>query len=244
MINTQNIVTRDQWIEQRFELLKKEKEFTRLRDELSSQIRSLPWERVEKPYTFQGADGQVHLSDLFGSKSQLIIYHFMFDKDWEQGCQTCSLLTDSLNPCAVHLAARDVALALVSRAPIEKLLAFKKRMGWELNWVSSLGSDFNPDFQACTDEVDENGDYYYNYTMMSRYPKGEQPGLSVFSKDESGNVYHTYSTYARGLENFLGTYGLLDVVPKGRDEDELPWPMSWIRHRDKYEKENGQCCDR
>lgn len=244
MTNKQEIVTHEQWTAKRVELLEKEKEFTHLRDEISSQIRSLPWKKVEKTYQLHGSQGPVGLLDLFGSKSQLIVYHFMFDPDWEEGCKSCSIITDSLNPCAVHLGARDVAVALVSRAPLDKLLAFKKRMGWDLNWVSSVGSDFNQDFQACTDEVNEDGEYYYNYTMMSLYPQGEQPGLSVFSRDAAGNIYHTYSTYARGLETFMDTYRLLDVVPKGRDEEGLPWGQDWVRHRDKYETEDGQCCDR
>ena len=234
------IASHDEWTSARVELLQKEKEFLRLRDELSRQVRSLPWEQVEKTYAFVGPDGTVGLADLFGSKSQLIIYHFMFDKGWAEGCPSCSIITDSLNPTAVHLRARDVAIALVSRAPIEKLQAFKKRMGWKLDWVSSLGTDFNQDFQACTDAVTDDGKYYYNYEMMSRYPQGEQPGLSVFKKDSEGRVYHTYSTYARGLEAFVGTYSLLNVVPKGRDEDALDWGMAWVRRRDEYEEEQGE----
>lgn len=239
------VVSPDKWTAARVALLKKEKEFVRMRDELGAQIRALPWEKVTKTYEFEGPGGPVGLADLFGSKNQLVVYHFMFDRSWEEGCPSCSFVTDSLAPTAVHLAARDVAVALVSRAPLEKLLRFKERMGWPLNWVSSMKNDFNPDFQACTDVVDDNGRYYYNYSMMSLYPQGEQPGLSVFARDEAGQIYHTYSTYARGLETFLTTYRVLDVVPKGRDEEGLPWGMSWVRRSDRYEDQPAKavgCC--
>ncbi len=223
-----------QWTSRRAALLQKEKEFFRLRDELSAQVRSLPWERVTKAYTFTGPDGPLTLAELFGSHSQLIVYHFMFAEDATAGCPSCSLMTDTLNPTSAHLAARDVAVALVSRAPIGKLLAYRQRMGWDISWVSSAGSDFNPDFQACTDNVQEDGRYMYNDELMSKYPLGEQPGLSVFAKNGQGEIFHTYSTYARGLEPFMTTYPLLDIVPKGRDETELPFGMAWVHRHDEY----------
>lgn len=235
MNTNQKIVSQQEWTDKRVALLKKEKEFIREQDKMSQQVRALPWEKVNKNYQFHGQNGPLGLSDLFTSKSQLIIYHFMFAADWEEGCKSCSIITDSLNACTPHLAARDVAMALVSRGPIEKLLAFRKRMHWDINWVSAIGTEFNQDYQACTDQVDKDGLFYYNYEQMSKYPQGEQPGLSVFAKDENGDIYHTYSSYARGLESFLGTYALLNIVPKGRDEDQLAWPMEWIRHKDKYD---------
>lgn len=239
------IVNDAEWTNRRKTLLEKEKAFTKLRDELSNELRQLPWRKIDKKYQFQGLNGKISLSDLFGNKSQLIVYHFMFSPEWETGCKSCSIITDSLNPCAAHLAARDVSIVLVSRANIDKLLAFKQRMNWNLNWVSSADSDFNVDFHICTDETNDDGQYYYNYRMMSLYPLGELPGLSVFIKDENGNIFHTYSTYGRGLENFLGTYSLLDVVPKGRDEDQLAWPMEWIQHNDSYDEDkHSECCHR
>ena len=225
----------DQWLEARRELLQKEKEMTRMRDELSRMQRALPWVKVEKDYRFQGPDGEVSLSDLFEGKSQLIVYHFMFDPEWDEGCKSCSFCIDHLDPMSVHLEHRDVALALVSRAPLAKLEAFKKRMGWSLPWVSSLESDFNWDFRVSfTPEDQEKNAIFYNFGP-SPYFSSEGPGMSVFAKDTAGAVYHTYSTYARGLEELLGTYRLLDVVPKGRDEDELPYGMAWICLKDSYE---------
>ncbi len=237
------VVSLEKWTAARVELLHKEKEFVQLRDQLSQHVRSLPWVKVGKDYVFEGPDGRLRLDDLFGTKSQLIVYHFMFDEGWDEGCPSCSLVTDSLEPTIPHLGGRDVALALVSRAPLAKLLSFKQRMGWNLNWVSSEGSDFNQDFQVCTDEVNPSGEYLYNYTMMSRYPLGELPGLSVFSRDAAGQIFHTYSTYARGLETFIGTYSLLDLVPNGRDEEALPFGMAWVRHRDRYEQDNATRAD-
>ena len=239
-----NVVSAEEWTTARIALLEKEKEFVRLRDELSEQVRGLPWERVTKTYEFEGPDGNVGLEDLFGGRTQLLVYHFMFHPSWEEGCPSCSFIADGLAPAAIHLAARDVSLALISRAPLEKLLSFKERMGWPLTWVSSAGSDFNPDYQACTDDVTEAGEYYYNYQMMSVYPQGEQPGLSVFARGDAGQIYHTYSTYARGLEAFITTYRLLDIVPKGRDEVGLPSGMAWLRHHDRYEAEAeaSECC--
>jgi len=228
------VVSSKQWVAARNELLAKEKEFTRLRDALSQQRRELPWEKVEKAYVFEGPDGKESLADLFDGRSQLIIYHFMFDPDWDEGCKSCSFLADHYNPSIVHLKHRDVTMVTVSRAPLGKLEAFKRRMGWNFKWVSSLSSDFNWDYHVSFKSEDlEKKQVYYNYTEQS-FPVTEGPGISVFVKDESGDVFHTYSSYARGLDMFLGTYHLLDIVPKGRDEAGFSYGMEWLRHHDRY----------
>ena len=229
------VVAHDEWVEARKALLAKEKEFTRLRDELSQRRRDLPWETVEQDYVFEGPDGKESLSELFDGRRQLIVYHFMFGPDWEEGCKSCSFLADHYDPAIVHLNQRDVSLVTVSRAPLETLLAFQKRMGWRFKWVSSLGSDFNWDYQASFKPEDVEGQQvYYNY-RVGAFPMGEGPGISVFYKDDAGGIFHTYSAYARGLDIFLGTYNLLDIVPRGRDEADLPYTMEWIRHHDRYD---------
>ena len=235
-MTTQNpIVSHEAWITARKELLAKEKEFVRLRDQLTRQVRELPWEPVDKEYRFEGPNGPVTLNDLFGSKNQLIVYHFMFGPDWEEGCKSCSFLMDHVAPSAVHMADRGVALALVSRAPMAKLSVFQRRMGWQVNWVSSFGTDFNADYQVTATEAKvATGEYHYNYRPNTSEANTELPGLSVFAKDEEGRIYHTYSTYSRGLDSFIGAYRLLDVVPQGRNEAGLSYPMEWIRHHDKY----------
>jgi len=209
------IVSKDKWIAARKELLAKEKEFTRLRDELSKQRLALPWEAVEKSYLFEGPKGNETLGDLFGGRSQLMIYHFMFGPGWKEGCQSCSYLADHFDGMTIHLANRDVTLAVVSRAPFKEIEAFQKRMGWKFKWVSSFGNDFNYDYQvSATPEELAKGEVYYNYGM-SRFPSDEMPGLSAFYKDASG-IFHTYSSYARGLDILLGAYNFLDMAPKGR----------------------------
>ena len=228
------VVSHEQWVTARKELLAKEKQFSRLRDELSQQRRDLPWEKIEKEYVFEEVNGQVTLADLFDNRSQLIIYHFMFDPDWDEGCKACSFLADHYDPSIIHLNQRDVTMVTVSRAPLEKLEVFKKRMGWNFKWVSSLKSDFNWDFQVSFKSEDiKKKQVYYNYERRA-FPVNEGPGISVFSKDPSGNLFHTYSSYARGLDMFLGAYYLLDIVPKGRDEDGLSYGMEWLRHKDRY----------
>lgn len=241
-MNENTIVSDDEWTRARIELLNEEKELMRKQDQLARRRRSLPWRRVDQRYVFDGPDGKVELGELFAGRGQLIVYHFMFGDGWKAGCSNCSLVTDSLAPSATHLRARDVELVLVSRAPIADLLRFRERMGWELPWVSSAGNDFNRDFHVYPEEPGADGLLYYNYEMMNRYPPGDLPGLSVFRRDEAGDIFHTYSTYARGLETFMTTYSLLDVVPKGRDEADLPWPMAWVRHHDAYdvEKDAGE----
>jgi predicted dithiol-disulfide oxidoreductase (DUF899 family) len=227
-------VSREEWLAARKELLKKEKEFTRLRDQLSAERRELPWVKVEKNYVFDGPDGKESLSDLFDGRSQLIAYHFMFDPDWSEGCKSCSLLADHYNPAIVHLKHRDVSMVTISRAPLEKLLSFKKRMGWTFKWVSSFASDFNREFHVTfTAEELDSKMANYNYDFKP-FPVTEAPGISVFFKDDGGNIFHTYSSYARGLDIFLGVYNLLDIVPRGRDEGGLRYSMEWIRHHDRY----------
>lgn len=229
------IVSPGEWVEARKQFLAKEKEFTRLRDELSRERRQLPWERVEENYVFDGPNGKVKLADLFDGRSQLVVYHFMFGPDWEQGCPSCSFEADHFNAFIVHLHARDVSLVAVSRAPQPKIEAFKKRLGWSFPWVSSNQNDFNRDYHVSfTKEEMAKGKVEYNYGL-TEFPSEEAPGVSVFYKDANGEIFHTYSSYARGLDILLGAYNYLDLVPKGRDEDGLPFTMSWVRHHDRYE---------
>jgi predicted dithiol-disulfide oxidoreductase (DUF899 family) len=230
------VTSRQEWLAARKELLKAEKDLTHRRDEVARLRRELPWERVEKDYVFDSPQGKVKLADLFGECTQLVIYHFMFGPDWSEGCPSCSFIADHVDGAVPHLKARDVALVMVSHAPLAKIEAFKKRMGWHFKWVSSAGSDFNYDYHVSfTPQQRANGKVEYNYAM-EEFPSGEAPGLSVFSKDpETGGIFHTYSSYARGLDPLLGTYTLLDMVPKGRDEDKLAFSMSWLRHHDRYD---------
>ena len=227
------VVSREDWLAARKELLRKEKEFTRLRDRLSAERRELPWVRVEKDYVFDGPDGKETLSDLFEGRSQLMVYHFMFGPEWEQGCPSCSFVSDHIDGANWHLPQRDVTLLAVSRAPLAQIEAFKARMGWRFNWVSSYGNDFNRDYHVSfTKEELAKGKVYYNYDLVEGYD--ELPGLSVFYKDENGDMFHTYSAYARGLDMLIGAYNYLDLAPKGRDEAALPWTMAWVRHHDRY----------
>jgi len=231
---TNKVASPAEWLAARKEYLIKEKEFTRLRDELSRQRRELPWEKVEKPYVFGGPNAQETLSTLFDGRSQLLVYHFMLGPGWKEGCKSCSFLSDHFDGLAIHLANRDVALAVVSRAPLTEIEAFKKRMGWSFKWVSSFGSDFNYDYHVSftKDELAQ-GEVYYNYGR-EKFGGEEAPGLSVFTKDATGDVFHTYSSYARGLDILVGAYNFLDLAPKGRDEDGLAFTMAWVRHHDRY----------
>jgi predicted dithiol-disulfide oxidoreductase (DUF899 family) len=229
------VVSRDEWIAARKELLANEKEFTRRRDQLSRARRELPWVQVEKEYVFEGTGGRETLADLFDGHSQLVVQHFMFDPSWDEGCKSCSFWVDNFNGISVHLNHRDVTMVLVSKAPLVVLQRYQERMGWTIKWVSSFDTDFNRDFQVSfTDEERSQGRAYYNYAMGS-FPAPEAPGISVFYKDASGTVFHTYSCYARGLDMLNGTYHLLDLVPKGRDEEGLPSTMAWLRHHDRYD---------
>jgi predicted dithiol-disulfide oxidoreductase (DUF899 family) len=228
------ILPPEEWIAARKELLKKEKELTRLSDRLSAERRELPWVKVGKEYVFDAPGGKVTLADLFAGRNQLVIYHFMFGPDWQEGCPSCSFVSDHIDGTLPHLAARDVTVAAVSRAPLAKIEAFKKRMGWRFKWVSSYGGDFNADFQVSfTKEELADGKVNYNYTVQE-FPSEEAPGLSVFYKDAAGGVFHTYSTYGRGVELLMGTYRILDLVPKGRNEDHLEFAMEWVRYHDRY----------
>ncbi len=235
------VVPEEQWIAARKELLTAEKEFTRQRDALSAKRRELPWVKVEKNYVFDGPNGMQSLSELFRGKSQLVIYHFMFGPGWEQGCPSCSYLGDHFDGSLVHLDARDVAFSAISRAPFPQIAAFKQRMGWRFPWVSSNHTDFNYDYHVSfTKEEQAKGKVNYNYGM-TEFPSEEGPGLSVFYKNAAGEVFHTYSTYARGLDILLGAYNFLDMTPKGRDEAALKHTMAWVRHHDRYD--NGYTVD-
>ncbi len=229
------ILPHDQWIEARKALLEKEKAFTRARDELTKQRLALPWEKVEKTYTFHGPDGEETLPDLFDGRSQLIVYHFMYGPGWEEGCKSCSFLADHFDPAVVHLNARDVSMVAVSRAPIEEFEPYRKRMGWSFKWISSSGTDFNDDYHVSfsQDEID-NKKAYYNYKPQG-FSSTEAPGASVFCKDDAGEVYHTYSVYERGLDMFIAAYHYLDIVPKGRNEEGLSYTMEWLRRHDEYD---------
>ena len=219
------IVPREAWQAERDALLAKEKQLTRLRDELARERRALPWARVDEPYRFAGAAGGCSLDDLFGAHSQLVVYHFMFGPDWDAGCPSCSFWADNFDGIDVHLAQRDAAFACVSRAPYEKLRAYRERMGWRFTWVSSAGSGFNLDYGVSSGENDES------------------PGLSVFAKAADGSICHTYSTYRRGLDAINGAYQMLDLLPKGRDEAGLEWPQQWVRRHDEYDEpgKEGHC---
>jgi predicted dithiol-disulfide oxidoreductase (DUF899 family) len=233
-VEKHRVVSKDSWLKERLALLIEEKRIMRERDELASKVRDLPWVKVEKPYTFDSPTGKQSLTDLFGPHNQLIVYHFMFDPTWSQGCKSCSFIADHYNGITVHLAHRDISFVTVSKAPVEKIEQFRKRMGWTFPWVSGGGNDFGRDYGVSfTDQELSEGSSVYNFNRKP-YPIRELPGLSVFYKDEQGKIYHTYSTYARGLDNFLTAYHYMDVTPKGRDEAETPG-MGWLRHHDRYD---------
>ncbi len=230
------IVSEMEWLEARRELLAKEKALTKLKDQLARARREQPWHPVRPDYSFQGESGSQSLADLFADKSQLLIYHFMFGPDWEQGCPSCSFWADNFNGLQAHLAQRDIRLIAVSRAPLEKLLAYRKRMGWSFDWYSSLGSEFNHDFQVSfSPEEMARGDVFYNFSKAS-FPSEEAPGISVFVRDDSGQIFHTFSCYGRGLDVVNAAYQFMDLTPKGRDEDALPYTMAWLKRHDEYEK--------
>jgi predicted dithiol-disulfide oxidoreductase (DUF899 family) len=236
-MTTHTIVTREKWLEARLDLLAAEKDLTRRSDEVARLRRQLPWVRVEKNYDFEGPDGRETLADLFGGRSQLIVQQFMLAPGWEQGCKSCSFMADHTDGMAVHLAHRDATMAAISRAPIAEIEQFRRRMGWQFRWVSSYGTDFNYDFGVSfTPEERAKGKIDYNFGDW-RLVGEEWPGVSVFAKDDAGNVFHTYSTYGRGVEVMMGTYRMLDLTPKGRDETGDAARMGWVRHHDRYEPE-------
>ncbi|MDH5356065.1 MAG: thioredoxin family protein [Gammaproteobacteria bacterium] len=231
-MNTPKLVSQIEWLDARKKLLVREKELTRLRDQIAVERRELPWVKVDREYIFHDANGQKTLSDLFGDKSQLMIYHFMLGPDWEEGCTSCSFWADNFNGIDIHLAHRDISFLAVSRAEYDKLAAYKKRMGWTFNWVSSFGSDFNYDYQVSfTPEQKEKNATEYNY-RGTEFFSDELVGVSVFAKDEQGEVFHTYSTYSRGVDMLNGAYNYIDLSPKGRDEEN---GMSWLRRHDEYD---------
>ncbi len=231
------VVSHDAWVKARVKLLKEEKKFTKLQEKLNERRRALPWEKVTKRYSFDGPGGKQTLSDLFDGRGQLIVWHFMFGPDWKEGCSHCSCWADTFDAVAVHLAARDTTMAAVSMAPLKKLLAFRKRMGWSFPWVSGARTDFNYDFQASArPEELAAGQVLYNYSTIEPF-SDQMHGCSAFVKDTKGDIYHTYSTYARGVEALNGAFHFLDITAKGRDED---WAngdtSSWIRLHDQYGK--------
>ena len=231
------VVSSDQWLAERRKLLAREKELTRLGDEIARERRALPWVRIEKPYVFDTLDGPRTLADLFEGRRQLLVQHFMFAPGWEQGCQSCSFMADHADGMTAHLAQRDVTFVAISRATLAEIERFRQRMGWKFRWVSSHGTDFNRDFHVSfTPEQVARDEYDYNFGIQSGLGE-EMPGISVFHRDDDGTVFHTYSRYGRGVEAMMGTYALLDLAPKGRDERDVPNRMEWVRHHDRYEPE-------
>lgn len=229
----QRMATREEWLEERTALLAREKEFNKERDALSAARRELPMVRVSEDYTFKTNDGEKTLAELFGDNTQLIVYHFMFGKDWEEGCPSCSYLADNFNGMDMHLNARDVSFWAISNGPLEKLNGYKERLGWSFNWASTNGNSFGSDFGVTFEGGEPVNGKGYNYT--DKVFGEEMPGLSVFVKLNDGGVAHTYSTFARGLDTLIGTYNFLDMTPMGRDEDDLDFTMAWIRRNDSYE---------
>lgn len=230
----QPVVSPDQWLAERKQLLLVEKEMSRKKDELSRQRRELPWVKLDTNYVFQGEDGPVTLADLFEGRSQLVVQHFMFAPDWDEGCVGCSFLSDHVDDAFQHLYHHDVSFVAISRAPIDKLSAFRSRMGWKFNWVSSFENDFNRDFgvSILPEDVESGTPIYVNFELVTDREPGEIPGTSVFFKDEDGRIYHTYSTFGMGDEQLLNTYNLLDIAPLGRNEPD--GEMAWVRHHDSY----------
>ena len=235
MTATHRIATDTLWSEERRKLLAREKELTRLQDQVASERRALPWRRVAKDYVFATQDGPRTLGELFDGKRQLLVQHFMFGPGWEQGCPSCSYMADHADGMTVHLAHRDIRFVAVSRAPLADIQRFRERMGWRFDWVSSNGSDFNFDFRVSfTPEELASGEVDYNY-RKGYFPAEEAPGLSVFVKDDAGDVFHAYSTFGRGVEAMMGAYTLMDLTPQGRNERDTFYKMEWVRHHDRYE---------
>ena len=236
--NTANhpVVSRDDWLVQRRALLEREKALTHQRDKIARERRALPWVRIDKTYTFDTRAGRRTLAELFEGRRQLMVQHFMLAPGWEQGCKSCSFMADNLAGAKIHLEHRDVTVLLVSRAPLAEIERFRQRMGWDFAWASAHDSDFNSDFAVSfppQSRVD--GEVFYNYAMTA-FPQEEAPGISFFFKHDAGAVFHTYSAFGRGVEAMMGTtYALLDMAPKGRDEDGLAYTMEWVRHHDRYE---------
>lgn len=235
-LDNHRIVSKDEWLAARSALLKKEKEFTVLRDKLGQQQRDMPWVSVDKEYLFVGPNGKQTLSDLFDGRTQLIVYHFMYDPNWDAGCPSCSFWADNFNGIVVHLNQRDVTMIAVSRAPYSKIEEYKKRMGWNFKWVSSYDNDFNFDYHiSFTPKELSEKKAFYNYNLQDTHSP-EREGVSVFYKDTADHVFHTYSAYARGIDVLNVAYHYLDLVPKGRDEDGHEFAQFWVRRHDEYSK--------
>ncbi len=229
------VASRDAWLDQRHALLAREKALTHLRDEIARERRALPWVRLDKTYTFDTPHGPRALGELFDGRRQLMVQHFMFAPGWQQGCKSCSFMTDHLGGAQIHLQQRDVTVLLVSRAPLGEIEAFRQRMGWDLRWVSASNNDFNLDFQVSfPTEGRVDGEVVYNYGKVA-FPQDDAPGISFFYKDDAGDVFHSYSTFGRGVEVMMGTYDLLDLAPGGRGEDTDAHGMQWVRHHDRYD---------
>jgi predicted dithiol-disulfide oxidoreductase (DUF899 family) len=236
-------VSREEWLEARRALLAKEKEVLKAKDALRQETRELPWVKVDKEYVFEGPNGRETLSDLFAGRSQLVVRHFMLGPGWKEGCVGCSFGADQTDGSVVHLINHDVMFVTVSRAPYPEIAAYHKRMGWQFKWVSSFGSDFNFDYHVSfTEEDEKRGKAFYNFAEMD-YMGDEMPGTSVFFKNEAGEIFHTYSAFARGSELIGGVYGILDVTPKGRNEPPGGNLTAWVRRHDEYaEKPGDSCC--
>lgn len=228
------IVSPEQWLAARREFLREEKEFTHARARLAEKRRALPWVKVNQNYVFESPSGRVTLAELFEGRSQLIVYHFMLAPGWDEGCRGCSFVSDHFDGALPHVNARDISFAAVSRAPLAEIERFKDRMGWSFPWVSSHGTTFNHDFGVTfTPEEFADGNRNYNYDSTQAMDE-EMPGLSVFARNADGDIFHTYSTYSRGLDSLINAYNLIDLTPKGRDEDS-EMPMKWVRYHDHYE---------
>jgi predicted dithiol-disulfide oxidoreductase (DUF899 family) len=238
------IVSREEWLSARTAHLKNEKALTRMRDLVADERRALPWVKIEKDYVFEGPNGRKTLADLFDGRSQLIVYHFMWRWDLDSGCPSCSFLADHFDGADLHLAHHDVSLVVITRAPTAKFAAYVKRLDWRFNWVSSQANDFNFDYHVSFTAADlAKGKIRYNYDIIedAKYFSDELPGISVFYKDENGDIFHTYSSYARGLDSLIGAYNFLDLTPKGRNETEI---MDWVRRHDEYDAapQSDPCC--
>jgi predicted dithiol-disulfide oxidoreductase (DUF899 family) len=239
--NEHKVVSAKDWLAARKRLLTKEKKFSKLRDQLNRERRELPWVRVDKEYVFEGPDGRETLAQLFAGKSQLIVYHFMFGPDWGEGCPHCSFWADHYDSVNLHLGQRDTTLVVISRAPWKEIEPFKKRMGWRFKWLSSHRNNFNFDFHVSfTPEEIKSGKLFYNYADL-KMDIDEREGVSAFCRDRQGNVYHTYSAYARGIDLLNTTYNFLDLTAKGRDENP-DRPQDWVRYHDKYKNASPGCC--
>jgi predicted dithiol-disulfide oxidoreductase (DUF899 family) len=242
------IVTSDRWISERKKLLAREKELTHMRDEIAEQRRALPWVRIDKEYVFDTPVGRRTLAELFDGRSQLMVQHFMLGPGWEQGCKSCSFMADHADGMTIHLEHRDITFVAVSRAPMAEIERFHARMGWKFKWVSANDNDFNYDFHVSfKPEERAQGEVFYNFGMTA-FPAEEAPGISLFYKNEAGEVFHTYSTFGRGVEVMMGAYNMIDLAPKGRDEG-VDGGMAWVRHHDRYDpapkksgSAAGSCC--